>query len=38
MDVAVSVVDLGEGPRALPAVEIVPNPGSTTTPRATPPG
>lgn len=27
MDVAVSVVDLGEGPRALPAVEIVPNSG-----------
>ena len=27
MDVAVSVVDLGEGPRALPAVEIVPNGG-----------
>ena len=27
MDVAVSVVDLGDGPRALPAVEIVPNSG-----------
>lgn len=27
MDVAVSVVDLGEGARALPAVEIVPNSG-----------
>ncbi|WP_405101935.1 D-alanine--D-alanine ligase [Micromonospora sp. NBC_01412] len=27
MDVAVSVVDLGEGPRALPAVEIVPRNG-----------
>lgn len=27
MDVAVSVVDLGEGPQALPAVEIVPNSG-----------
>jgi D-alanine-D-alanine ligase len=26
-DVAVSVLDLGEGPRALPAVEIVPNSG-----------
>jgi D-alanine-D-alanine ligase len=26
-DVAVSVIDLGEGPRALPAVEIVPNSG-----------
>lgn len=27
MDIAVSVIDLGEGPRALPAVEIVPNSG-----------
>lgn len=27
MDVAVSVLDLGDGPRALPAVEIVPNSG-----------
>jgi len=27
MDVAVSVIDLGDGPRALPAVEIVPNSG-----------
>lgn len=27
MDVAVSVVDLGDGPQALPAVEIVPNSG-----------
>lgn len=27
VDIAVSVLDLGEGPRALPAVEIVPNSG-----------
>ena len=27
MDVAVSVVDLGDGPQALPAVEIVPRNG-----------
>ena len=27
MDVAVSVVDLGDGPQALPAVEIVPRDG-----------
>ena len=37
-EVAVPVVDLGDGPRALPAVGIHPTAGSTTTPPATPPG
>ena len=36
-EVAVSVVDTGDGPRALPAVEIVPRRASTTTTPATPP-
>ena len=37
-EVAVSRRRPGDGPVALPAVEIVPDGGSTTTPRATPPG
>jgi len=35
VDIAVSIVDLGEGPVALPAVEIVPQNGCTTTPPGT---
>ena len=37
-EVTVGVIDLGQGPQALPAVEIVPGDGATTTRPGTPPG